>query len=96
LEMAGDEDVAGFSVDACVSVFPFGVLGGLSSEGKIDAKALPRDCSFTRRIVATRLLAEFGGDASWTEVENGVLMREFGDPINVVVGVIDVFIAGMA
>jgi hypothetical protein len=64
--VVGDEDVTCFAVDTSVGVFPFCVLGGLSSEGKINTEALPRDCCFTRRVVAARLLAEFGGDASWT------------------------------
>ena len=90
-----NEDVAHLTIDTGVGLFTFGVLRGLAGEGKVNAKSLPRNRSLTRWVEATRLLAEFGSDASGTKIKDGILVGEFGDDIDVMVGVVNVFVTGM-
>ena len=90
-----NEDIARLTVDTGIRLLTFGVLRGLAGEGKINTKSLPRNRSLTRWVEATRLLAEFGSDASGTKVKDGILVGELGDAIDVMVSVVNVFVTGM-
>jgi hypothetical protein len=94
--MISDENVTGFTIVTGVGPLALEILGLLSSESKINAEALVGDSGLTRGIVTSGLFSEFGSEADGALIKDGVMVLELRNTINVMVGVVQVFIAGVA
>jgi hypothetical protein len=80
------QNVPALTVDATIGGCTSLVFGALSSEGKIDGYALPRDGCFASGVGARRRLLQFGCKADGTRVENWVGQFKMRDTINMLVG----------
>ncbi len=94
--MVSNEDVTGFTIETGVRLLTFLILGLLTSEGKVNAKALVGDGGFACGVMAGRLLTKFGSKANGTLVKHRIKMLELGNTINVMMGIVQIFVAGMA
>ena len=90
------ENITRLAVESTVRGGTSLVFGSLSSEGKVDGDALPRYSGFSSGMVAVRGLLQFCCNAGGAGVKDGVCTLEGRNTINVLVGSIEVSIAGMS
>jgi hypothetical protein len=94
--MIRKENVTRLAIESTVRGGTSLVFGSLSSEGEVDGDALPRYSGFASGMVAGRGLLQFRCNAGGTGVKDGVSALEGRNTIDVLVGSIEVSIAGMS
>ena len=95
-EVVGDEDPACFAIETQVVLFTGRVLGFLTSKGEINGKALVGFFSSAGGVGAGSLLSLFSTNTGGALVQDWVHVLELGDPFDMLVGIAQVVIAGMA
>jgi hypothetical protein len=93
--MIHNENVTGLTVDTFIGSGTSGILGLLTSKCEVNGEALPRDGRFASGMMARGVFLELGRKAGGALIQNGVLMGEFGDTINVFMRMVEVGITNM-
>jgi hypothetical protein len=94
-KVISSKDITGLAVEASIvlcAVFSFGTL---TSESKIEAKALVRKRNRTRSIGARGSLFHFCLDTNRASIEDRGGVTKLGDSINIFVSIIEMLVTNM-
>jgi hypothetical protein len=94
--MVSEKDVACLAVETLVSFATRFVLRALSSKSEIHRDTLPGDGGRTSRVMTGGTFFQFRWKTGGTLIQNGFARRELWNAVNVLVGMGEIGVNGMA
>ena len=94
--MVGDEEVAGFTIIACILKSTLDILGLLTGKSKVNRQALKRLGGLTSGGGTARLTTDFGSKTNGAMGKRRLLSRKFGNTGGKVVSTAELFITAVS